>query len=123
LNGGDNEESPALQLRKRTRINPLSLIPKSVFIESYINGSSKEIQSSTSSIKQVTEFERCRYNKGEVIVNLQSVSDGSFPNVKIKTVSKQVVDAHQRMIKLWEAWGTCSAGEMKWTLSPSTPPQ
>jgi hypothetical protein len=27
------------------------------------------------------------------------------------------------MIKLWEAWGTCSAGEMKWTLSPSTPPQ
>jgi hypothetical protein len=64
------------------------------------------MQSSTS-IKQIPEFERCRYNKnGEVIVNLQSVFDGAFANMKIKTISKQVVDAHQRKIKLWEARGT-----------------
>jgi hypothetical protein len=73
LNGGDNVVSHALRPRKRARINPASLVPKSVFIESSINGSSKEIQSSTSSIKQVPEFEKCRYNKGEVKVNLQSV--------------------------------------------------
>jgi hypothetical protein len=77
-----------------------------VFIESSINGSSEEIQSSTSSIEQVPEFERCRYNEGEVIVNLQSVFHGAFPNVKIKTKSKQVVYAHQTKIKLWEAQGT-----------------
>jgi hypothetical protein len=65
------------------------------------------MQSSTSSIKQVPEFERCRYNKnGELIVNLQSIFDGAFTNVKIKTISKQVSKAHQRKIKLWEARGT-----------------
>ncbi len=33
LNGGDNVESPTLsRLRKRTRINPASLVPKSIFI-------------------------------------------------------------------------------------------
>jgi hypothetical protein len=73
-----------------------------------INGSSEEMQSSTSSIKQVPEFERCRYNKNgaEVIVNLQSIFDGAFANVKIKTISKQVVKVHQRKIRLWEARGT-----------------
>ena len=65
------------------------------------------MQSSTSSIKQVPEFERCRYNEnGEVIVNLQSIFDGAFTNVKIKTISKQVSEVHQRKIKLWEARGT-----------------
>jgi hypothetical protein len=34
------------------------LLPKSFFIESSINGSSEEMQSSTSSIKQVPELER-----------------------------------------------------------------
>jgi hypothetical protein len=56
------------------------------------NGSSEEMQSSTSSIKQVPEFERCRYNKnGEVIVNLQSVFDGAFANVKMKTIRASTV--------------------------------
>jgi hypothetical protein len=41
-----------------------------------------------------------------VRVNLQSVFDGAFPNVKIKKESKQVVDVHQREIKLWAAHGT-----------------
>jgi hypothetical protein len=82
LNGGDNVESHALLPRKRARINPPSLLPKSVFIESSINGSSEEIQSSTSSIEQVPEFVRWRYNKGEVIVNLQSFFDGAFTNIK-----------------------------------------
>jgi hypothetical protein len=114
LNGGDNVESHASWSRRRARINPVSLVPNSVFIESSINGSSEEIQSSTSSVKQVPEFEKCRYNKGELIVNLQSVFDGAFPNMKIKTISKQVVDVHQRKIKLWEAWGThfCRGNQM-----------
>jgi hypothetical protein len=70
--------------KKEERKNPPLLSPKSVFIESSIKGSSEEIQSSTSSIEQVPEFEICRYNKGEVIGNLQSVFDGAFPNVKMK---------------------------------------
>ncbi len=78
LNGADNVESPAYRPRKRPRKNPPSLLPKSVFIESSINGSSEEIQFSTLSIEQVPEFERCRYNEGEVIVNLQSVFHGAF---------------------------------------------
>jgi hypothetical protein len=74
----DNVESHALWLRKRARINPASLVPKSVFIESFINSSNEEIQSSTSSIQQVPEFGKHRYEKGEVKVNLQSVFDGAF---------------------------------------------
>jgi hypothetical protein len=27
--------------------------------------------------------------------------------MKIKTISKQEVNVHQRMLKLWEAWGMC----------------
>jgi hypothetical protein len=38
-----------------------------------------------------------------VIVNLQLIFDGAFANVKIKTISKQVSEAHQRKAKLWEA--------------------
>jgi hypothetical protein len=88
----------ASRLSKRARKDPPSLLPKSVFIASSINGSSEEMQSSTLSVKQ---FERYTYNEnGEVIVNLQSVFDGAFANVKIKTISKQVVDAHKRKIKL-----------------------
>jgi hypothetical protein len=45
-----------------------------------------------------------RYHEnGEVIVNLQLIFDGAFANVKIKTISKQVSEVHQRKIKLWEA--------------------
>jgi hypothetical protein len=85
LNGGEQVDSHASWPRKRARINPETWVPKSVFIESSINGSSDKIQSSTSSVKQVLpEFEKCRYNEGEVIVNLQSVLDGAFPNIKMK---------------------------------------
>jgi hypothetical protein len=83
LNGGDNFESHALQPRKRERINPASLVPKSVFIASSINGSSEEIHSSTSSVQQVPEFGKCWYKDSVVIVKLQSVFNGAFPNVKI----------------------------------------
>jgi hypothetical protein len=58
LNDGDNFESHASRARKRAWKNQLSLLPKSVFIELSINGSSEEIQSSTSSVKQVPEFEK-----------------------------------------------------------------
>jgi hypothetical protein len=73
LHAGKNVGSHASLPRKRAWKNPPSLLPKFVFIESSINGSSEEMQSSTSSIKQVPEFERCRFNKnGEVIVNMGS---------------------------------------------------
>jgi hypothetical protein len=106
LSDGENVGSHASRPRKRAQKNPPSLLPKSVFIESSINDSSEEMQSSTSSIKQVPEFERCRYNEnGEVIVNLQLIFDGAFADMKIKTISTQVVKAHQRKIELWEARG------------------
>jgi hypothetical protein len=82
--------SHASRLSNRARKDPPSLLPKSVFIESSINGSSEEMQSYTSSIKQLPEFEKCPYNEnGEVIVNLQSDFYGAFANMKIKTMSKQ----------------------------------
>jgi hypothetical protein len=108
LNDGKIVGSHASRPRKRARKDPPSLLPKSIFIELSINGCSEEMQSSTLSIKQLPEVERWRYNKnGEVIVNLQSVFDGAFANVNIKTISKQVVDVHKRKIKLWEAMGMC----------------
>jgi hypothetical protein len=124
LNCGDNVESQALQQRKRARINQLSLwlLPKSVFIESSINGSSEEIQSSTSSVQQVPEFGKHIYKKGEVRVNIQSVFDGAFSSIKIKTVSKQVGYVHQRELKLWEARGKhFCRGNQKDVISGYTP--
>ncbi len=56
LKGGDNVEYHALQLRKWQRINPAYLVSESVFIESSLNGSCEEIQFSTSSIQQASEF-------------------------------------------------------------------
>jgi hypothetical protein len=71
-------KSHTSQPRKWPRINPASLVPKSVFFESSINSSSEEIQSSTSSIQQASEFGKDRYKKSEVRANLQSVFDGAF---------------------------------------------
>jgi hypothetical protein len=58
------------------------------------------------SVFDVPEFGKGRYKDGGMIVKLHSVFDGAFSNVKITTISKQVVDMHQRKIKLWEAWST-----------------
>jgi hypothetical protein len=124
LNDGKNVGSHASWLRKRARKNPPSLLPKSVFIELSIDDSSEEMQSSTSSIKQVPEFERCRYNKnGEVIVNLQLIFDGAFANVKTKTkVNKWLMHIKERLNSGKE--GVCiSSGDIKWTLSLATPQQ
>ena len=56
LNAGKNVASHASRPRKRARKNPPSLLPKSVFIESSINGSSEEMQSSTSSIRETSHL-------------------------------------------------------------------
>jgi hypothetical protein len=40
-----------------------------------------------------------------VIDKFWSVFDGAFPNIKIITIITEEVDGHQRIIKLWEAWG------------------
>jgi hypothetical protein len=49
-----------------------------------------------------------------VRVNLHFVFDGAFQDINIKTVSKQVVNVHQREIKLREACGTqfCKGNQM-----------
>ena len=65
--------------RKRVRMNKASLVPKSVFIESSINGSSEEIPSSTSSVLQVPEFGECKCKDGVVIVELRSVFHVCLP--------------------------------------------
>jgi hypothetical protein len=77
-----------LAAKKRERINPASLVPKSVSIESSINDSSEEIHSSTSSVQQVPEFGKHKYKDCVVIVKLQLVFDGAFPYMKIKTITK-----------------------------------
>ena len=106
LNSGDNVECYDSWPRKRVRMNNASLVPKTVFIESSINSSSEEIPSFTSSVLQVPEFGEHKCKDSVVIVKLWSVFDGAFLDVKIKTKSAQVVDGHQRMMKVWEAWGT-----------------
>ncbi len=106
LNGGDNVECHDSLPRKRVRMNKASLVPKSVFIESSINSSSEEIPSSTSSVLQVPEFGERKCKDGVVKVQLWSVFHCAFLDVKIKTKSTQVVDGHQRMMKVWGAWGT-----------------
>jgi hypothetical protein len=60
-------------------------------------------QSFNASIKELTEFGQHTLKNGEVLIDLQSVFDTTFPNVKIKPIGRVVLGRNKKQIKVWQA--------------------
>jgi hypothetical protein len=103
LNDINGLESHALHPSKKARIGKGSLVPKSVFVESFINSSIDDTPFFNASIKELMEFGQCTLKNGEVLIDLQSVFDTAFPNVKIKPIGRVVLGRNKKQIKLWQA--------------------
>jgi hypothetical protein len=55
------------------------------------------------SIKELTEFGQRTLKNGEVLIDLQSVFNTAFPNVKIKPIGRVVLGRNKKQIKVWQA--------------------
>ena len=108
LNGVDSLESHSLRPSKKARLGKGLLVPKSVFIESSIDSSSIDNTSSfndsfNDSIKEVTEFGQRTLKNGQVLIDLKSVFETAFPNVKVKAIERVIVGRNKKQIKVWQA--------------------
>jgi hypothetical protein len=84
-NGVDALEYHALCPLKKARLGKGSLVPESVFIESSIDSSIDNTSSFNDSfndyIKELTKFGQRTLKSGQVLIDLRSVFDTTFPNV------------------------------------------
>ena len=107
FNGVDALESHALCPSKKARLGKGSLVPESVFIESSIDSSidntSSFNDSFNDSIKELTEFGQRTLKSGQVLIDLRSVFDTTFPNVKIKAIDRVILGRNKKQIKVWQA--------------------
>jgi len=101
-----DETTPARPRKKARSTNKALLVPKSVFIESSITSSNDDMPSFSGSMEEVQEFGKRIYKDGEVIVDLKSVFDITFPNMHIELLSRKVRDHKGRKITLWQAEAT-----------------
>jgi hypothetical protein len=90
LNGVGELESYAIHPTKKARVGKGSLVPKSVFIESSIHSSNNDMASFNASIKELPEFRHCTLKNGDILIDLQSIFDTAFPNVKIRPISRVI---------------------------------
>jgi hypothetical protein len=83
------------------------LVPKSVFIKTSINSSidntSSFNDSFNDSIKELMEFGQRTLKSGQVLIDLRSVFDTAFPNVKIKAIDRVILGRNKKQIKVWQA--------------------
>jgi hypothetical protein len=95
LNHVDALESHALCPSKKARLGKGSLVLKSVFIESSIDSSidntSSFNDSFNDSAKELMEFGQRTLKSGQVLIDLRSVFDTAFPNVKIKAIDRVIL--------------------------------
>jgi hypothetical protein len=82
------------------------LVPKSVFIESSIHSSIDDTASFNASIKELLEFRQRTLKNGDILINLKSIFDTAFPNVKIRPISRVIRGGNKKPIKVWQATGT-----------------
>jgi hypothetical protein len=90
LNDVGELESYAICPTKKARVGKGSLVPKSVFIESSIHSSIDDTASINASIKELPEFGQRTLKNGEILINLKSIFDTAFPNVKIRPISRVI---------------------------------
>jgi hypothetical protein len=55
------------------------------------------------SIKELTEFGQRTLKSGQVLIDLRSVFDTTFPNVKIKAIDRVILGRNKKQIKVWQA--------------------
>jgi hypothetical protein len=106
LNGVGELESYAIHPTKKARVGKGSLVPKSVFIESSIHSSNDDTASFNASIKELPEFRQRTSKIGYIVIDLQSIFDTAFPNVKIRPISRVIRGGNKKTIKIWQATGT-----------------
>ena len=106
LNGVGELESYAIRPTKKARVGKGSLVPKSVFIESSINSSIDDTASFNASIKELPEFGQRTLKNGDILIDLKSIFDTAFPNVKIRPISRVIRGGNKKPIKIWQATGT-----------------
>jgi hypothetical protein len=82
------------------------LVPKSVFIESSIHSSINDTASFNASIKELPEFGQRTLKNGDILIDLKSIFDTAFPNVKIRPISRVIHGGNKKPIKVWQATGT-----------------
>jgi hypothetical protein len=106
LNGVGELKSYAICPTKKARVGKGSLVPKSVFIESSIHSSIDDTASFNASIKELPEFGQRTLKNGEILINLKSIFNTAFPNVKIRPISRVIRGGNKKPIKVWQATGT-----------------
>jgi hypothetical protein len=106
LNGVGELESYGVHPTKKARVGKGSLVPKSVFIESSIHSSMDDMASSNASITELPEFGQRTLKNGYILINLKSIFDTAFPNVKIRPISRVICGGNKKQIKVWQATGT-----------------
>ncbi len=106
LNGVGELESYAIHPTKKARVGKASLVPKSVFIESSIHSSMDDTASSNASITELPEVGQRTLKNGYIVIDLKSIFDTAFPNVKIRPISRVIHVGNKKPIKIWQATGT-----------------
>jgi hypothetical protein len=106
LNGVSELESYAVRPTKKARVGKGSLVLKSVFIESSIHSSIDDTASFNASIKELPEFGQRTLKNGDILIDLKSIFDTAFPNVKIRPISRVIRGGNKKPIKIWQATGT-----------------
>jgi hypothetical protein len=106
LNGAGELESYAIHPTKKARVGKGSLVPKSVFIELSIHSSINDTASFNASIKELLEFGQRTLKNGDILIDLKSIFDTAFPNVKIRPISRVIRGGNKKPIKVWQATGT-----------------
>jgi hypothetical protein len=106
LNGAGELESYAIHPTKKARVGKGSLVPKSVFIELSIHSSIDDTASFNASIKELLEFGQRTLKNGDILIDLKSIFDTAFPNVKIRPISRVIHGGNKKPIKIWQATGT-----------------
>jgi hypothetical protein len=121
LNGVSELESYAVHPTKKARVGKGSLVPKSVIIESSIDSSIDDTASFNASIKEFPEFGQRTLKNGDILIDIKSIFDTAFPNVKIRPISR-VIRVGNKKYKIWQATGTRVNRGEKMTLYPGQTP-
>jgi hypothetical protein len=106
LNGVSELESYTICPTKKARVGKGSLVAKSVFIESSIDSSIDDMASFNASIKELPEFGQRTLKNGDILIDLKSIFDTAFRNVKIRPISRVICGVNKKPIKIWQATRT-----------------
>jgi hypothetical protein len=74
------------------------------------------------SIKELLEFGQHTLKNGDILINLKSIFNTAFPNVKIRPISRVIHGGNKKPIKIWQATGTRVNRGEKMTLYPGHTP-